>query len=257
MKYLLLIGLVMAGLVLVQFAQGQTVDQLIAKYAEARGGLDKLLGIKTIYMEGARQMMGNEVTVRVTKEQGKLSRTEFEMGAGNGFMLVTDKEGWNMFSMRSTTPTKLPDEAVAAQQTELDIAGPLINYAAKGHKAELIGKDTLNGVLCYKIKLTTDKGKDILYWLDAQSHLLVQSSVKVKGNFFGRSGDRTVTTSPSEGEMLTLYSDYQGVDGILFPHTINTKTPGSPQGGGTTNGSTTFDKIQLNIAIDAKLYKPE
>lgn len=258
MKYLLLIGMIVAGLVLVQFVQGQTVDLLINKYAEARGGIEKLLGIQSIYMEGARMMMGNEVTVKVTKEQGKLSRTEFEMGANNGFMIVTDKEGWNMFSMRSATPTKLPDEAVALQQTELDIAGPLINYTVKGHQAELMGKDTVNGVVCHKIKLTTANGKEIRYWLDAQTHLLVQSAIKTTGNFFGRSGDRTVATAPSEGDLITLYSDYQGVDSILFPHTIVTKMPGNIRGGGgTTDNSTTFDIIRLNIAVDPKLYKPE
>jgi hypothetical protein len=241
MKYLLLIGMIMAGLVLVQFAQGQTVDEVIDKYAYARGGLNKLLGIKSIYMEGARQMMGNEVTVKVTKEQGKLSRTEFEMGAGNGFMLITDKEGWSMFSMRSTTPTKLPDEAVAAQQTELDIAGPLINYSTKGHKAELVGKDAPDGVDCYKIKLTTASGKAIFYWIDASTYTLLQSSQTNKG----RNG--------AEMEVITLYKDYAAVDGIQFAHTIATKSTG----GGMMDGSTTFDKIQLNIAIDAKLYKPE
>jgi hypothetical protein len=258
MKYLLLIGMIMAGLVLVQFAQGQTVDLLIDKYAEARGGIEKLLGIRSIYMEGARMMMGNEVMVKVTKEQGKLSRTEFEMGANNGFMIVTDKEGWNMFSMRSATPTKLPDEALALQQSELDIVGPLINYTLKGHQAELMGKDTVHGVVCNKIRLTTANGKEIRYWLDAQTHLLVQSAIKTTGNFFGRSGDRTVVTAPSEGDLITLYSDYQGVEGILFPHTIVTRMPGNIRGGsGTTDNSTTFDTIQLNIVVDPKLYKPE
>jgi hypothetical protein len=249
MKYLLLFGMVLAGLVLVQFAQGQTVDELLDKYAAARGGLDKLSGIKSIYMEGARQMMGNEVTVKVTKEQGKLSRTEFEMGAGNGFMLITDKEGWNMFSMRSPTPTQLPEDAVKAQQTELDIAGPLVNCTAKGHKAELVGKEPLEGTDCYKIKLTTAQGKEVMYWLDAKSYLLLQSSVKRTG----RGG------AAAEGEMLTLYGDYKAVDGILFPHTIQNKMTGNTQGGGggMANGSTTFDKIELNGTVDAKLYKPE
>lgn len=256
MKYLLLIGLIMAGLVLAQFAQGQTIDEVIAKYANARGGLDKLLGIKSIYMEGAREMMGTEIMVKVTKEQGKLSRTDLEMDAGNGFLLITDKEGWNMFSMRSPTPAKMTDDAVANQQTELDIAGPLINYSAKGHKAELIGKELLEDISCYKIKLTTSAGNDILYWIDAETYLLIQSSVKVKGSFFGHRGDKTVNVStPSEADMLTLYSDYKAVGGILFPHTIISKMPGAPQGNGTN--TTTFDKMELNVSVDAKLYKPE
>lgn len=245
MKSLILFSLFIMFLVSVQFASGQTVDQIIDKYMAARGGREKLISITSIYMEGSREMMGNEVAVKVTKEQGKLSRTEFEMGGTNGFMLITQKEAWNFFPMRSPTPTKMPEQAVAGLQTELDIAGPLVDYVAKGHKAELIGKESMNDADCYKIKLTTSSGKEILYWIDASSYLLVQSSTK-------GSGRRAESTAPEE--MITLYKDYSAVDGIMFAHSIEVK---SPNGQGRAGGGTTFDKIELNKAVDAKLYKPE
>ncbi len=240
MKNLLIFGLMIVAMVLVQFAQAQTVDEIADKYAEARGGKDKLTAIKSIYMEGAGQMMGNEIAVKVIKEQGKLVRNEFETGAGNGYRIVTEKEGWSMFSMRSTTPSPMTPEAVAAQQTELDIAGPLVNYTAKGHKAELVGKEnTEAGIECFKIKLTSNTGRELNYWIDAKTYLLVQSSQKMSG----RNG--------TEVEALTLYSDYKAVDGILFPHTVESK------GQGPGGGSTTFDKVELNKPVDPKMYKPE
>jgi outer membrane lipoprotein-sorting protein len=240
MKNLLFFGLMIVAMVLVQFAQAQTVEEIADKYAEARGGKDKLLAIKTIYMEGAGQMMGNEIAVKVIKEQGKLSRSEFETGAGNGFRIVTEKEGWTMFSMRSTTPSAMPAEAVAAQQTELDIAGPLVDFNAKGHKAVLSGKENSgSGTECFKIKLTTSAGRETNYWIDAKTYLLVQSSQKMTG----RGG--------AETEAITLYSDYKAVDGVLFPHTVESK------GQGPGGGSTTFDKVELNKPVDAKMYKPE
>jgi hypothetical protein len=232
MKNLLIFGLMIVAMVLVQFTQAQTV--------EARGGKDKLTALKSIYMEGAGQMMGNEIAVKVIKEQGKLVRNEFETGAGNGFRIVTEKEGWSMFSMRSTTPSAMTPEAVAAQQTELDIAGPLVNFATKGHKAVLAGKEnTEAGTECFKIKLTTNTGKEINYWIDTKTYLLIQSSQKMTG----RNGTET--------ESVTLYSDYKAVDGILFPHTIESK------GQGPGGGSTTFDKVELNKPVDPKMYKPE
>ncbi len=245
MRNLLIIGLFIMALIMVQFVHAQTVEDVIRKYEEARGGKDKLNAIKSIYMEGAREMMGNEVTVKVTREQGKLSRTEFEMGSGHGFMLITDKEGWTMFSMRSTSPTALPAEAVTAMQTELDIAGPLVNYAAKGHKAELLGRDSANGLPCYKIKLTTSAGKEILFWIDIGNNLVQQSSQKSNG--MGGRG------AGAAGDVITYYRDYKAVDGIQIPHTIETKAPG----GGPNSGTTTFDKVELNVPVDAKLYKPE
>lgn len=249
MKTLIIFSLFILFLVSVQFASAQTVDEIIDKHLAARGGKQKLLAIKTIYMEGSREMMGNEVAVKVIKEQGKLSRTEFEMGGTNGFVLITEKEAWNFFPMRSPTPTKMPDDALPALQTELDIAGPLADYAAKGHKAELLGKDTADGIACYKIKLTTSAGRVIHYWIDADTYLLNQSASK--GGSFG-GGRRPDGKEPAE--VYTLFRDYKAVDGILFAHNIETKNPGGEGRGG---GGTTFDKIELNNPIDAKLYKPE
>ena len=252
MKSLILFSLFILFLVSVQFASAQTVDEIIDKYMAARGGKEKLLSIKTIYLEGSREMMGNEVAVKVTKEQGRLSRTEFEMGGTNGFMLVTDKEAWSFIPMRSPTPTKLPDEALAGMQTELDIAGPLVDYVAKGNKAELSGKETVDGVECFKIKLTTKAGKEINYWIDASTYLVTQSSTKGGGMFGGGGGRRAEGAAPAE--VITVYKDYKAVDGIMFPHSIETKNPAGP---GRTGGGTTFDKIELNKPVDAKLYKPE
>ncbi|MEP6674257.1 MAG: hypothetical protein ABJA78_03855 [Ferruginibacter sp.] len=237
MKNFLLLGLFVLMLVISQFAQAQTVDEVITKYENARGGKDKLNAVKSIYMEGSRQMMGNEITVRITKEQNKLSRTEFDMGSGTGYFLLTDKGGWSLIPMRSPDPTKMPDASLPALQSELDIAGPLVDYAAKGNKAELQGKEKINDADCFKIKLTTKAGTEIIYWIDVASNLLVQSSQKSQG---GRGG--------AEVEVKTTYKDYKDVDGIKFAHTIDVT--------GGFGGSTTFDKMELNKAVDPKLYKP-
>ena len=249
MKNLVLFGLLVLFLVAAQFTSAQTVDDIINKYIDARGGKDKLDSIKSIYMEGTREMMGNEIAVRVTKEQGKLSRTEFDLGGTTGFVLITDKEAWTYIPMRSPTPTKLPDDAVASMQTELDIPGPLVDYAAKGNKVELIGKDTLDGNENYKIKLTTATGKDIFFWIDSKTYLLTQTSQKGGGMFGGgrKNGN-------GDNETTVVYKDYGVVEGIQFPHTIETKMAGGNNAGG---GAATFDKIEINQPVDPKLYKPQ
>lgn len=250
MKTIVLLGLFILFLVSVQFVNAQTVDDVIDKYIAARGGKEKLASLKSIYMEGSREMMGNEVTVKITKEQGKLSRTEFEMAGTTGYMLLTDKEGWSLIPMRSPTPTKLPDEAIASMQVDLDIAGPLVDYSSKGHKAELVGKEDAEGASCFKIKLTTNTGQVINYWIDANTYLLVQSSAKGGGMFGG--GRRGGNNNGGEQEFYTLYKDYRQEGGIQFAHTIEMK---APNGGGRGSGGTTFDVIKVNEPVDPKLYK--
>jgi hypothetical protein len=134
---------------------------------------------------------------------------------------------------------------VAEMQTELDIAGPMVDYAAKGHKAELAGKEAVNGADCFKIKITTKASKEITYWIDATTYMMVQSSQKGGG---GMGGGRR---NGGDAETVVAYTDYKAVDGVLFAHTIEVKASG-PGG-----GSTTFDIVQLNKPVDAKLYKPE
>jgi hypothetical protein len=170
------------------------------------------------------------------------------MAGSTGYFLVTDKEAWTLIPMRSPTPTKMPDDALPAMQTETDITGPLVNYVAKGHKAELIGKDTVNGNMAYKIKLTTKAGKEINYWIDATTYLLTQSSSK-GGGMFG--GGRRQGGTGEPPEVFTLYKDYKEVAGVLFPHTIEMKTA---NGEGRGGGGTTFDLVEVNKPVDPKLY---
>lgn len=256
MKTLIAIGLFILFLVSAQFASAQTVDEVIEKYIAARGGKEKLNAINSIYMEGSREMMGNEVMVKITKVQGKLSRTEFEVGGTTGFNLVTEKGAWTYFPMRSPEPQKAEDSLLPAMQTDMDIAGPLVDYAAKGHKAELEGKENVGDISCYKIKLTTKAGKTITYWIQADNYLLLQSTPTgsgMSGRRRNTEGDKA-NQQANAGKTYILYKDYKAVDGVLFAHSIEMKTEG---GDGRSSGGTTFDKIEINKPVDEKLYKPE
>ena len=79
MKNIIIFVVFILALVIVQFANGQSVDDIIDQYITARGGKGKLASIKSLYMEGSREMMGNEVDVKVTKVDGKLSRVDFAL----------------------------------------------------------------------------------------------------------------------------------------------------------------------------------
>jgi len=235
-------------LIAVQFASGKTVDDIIEAYEAARGGKEKLAAIKTIYMEGNRKTGGNEIAVKITKEQGKLSRTAFETGEKNAVKLLTEKEGWNYYSAQMQQPEKITGQGVELWKTDLDIAGPLVDYPAKEHKVELLGKEMVGSNNCYKLKLIPTSGAAITYWIDTGSYLLLQSSV---------TADRIIATGGGNSQQpteITLYKDYKWVDGVLFPHTIETFNSAGENGNGS---SITFGKIEINQPVDGKLYHPE
>src|SRR5450432_1528798 len=191
MKNIVLFVVFILGLVFVQFANAQSVDEIINQYIIARGGNEKLSSIQSVYFEGTRQMMGNEVQVKVTRVDGKLNRVDFEIGGNSGYTIVTPDKGWTYVPMRSDKPEEIPAARLKTMQDQLDIAGALVNYAAKGYQATLKGKDTVNGKEAYKIQLTNAAGKDITYYIDTKTNLLIQTRQMSDGG--GRSGSGAPT----------------------------------------------------------------
>ncbi len=238
-KNIVLLVIFMLGFVFMQFAQAQSVDDIINKYIDAKGGKDKLNAIKSVYMEGSREMMGSEVAVKVTTVQGLLFRNDFEFGGTSGYTIVTPSQGWSFIPMRSQNVEIIPADRLKTMQGQLDIAGPLVDHIAKGNKVELQGKETVNGKEAHKIKMTLNSGKELTFFIDTQTNFLIQS--RQMSAAMGNNAPQ---------EMITNYSDYKSIDGIMFPQTIT--NPGI----GVTGGSTTFDTIIINKTIDESQYKP-
>ncbi len=237
----LFVVFILALVFFVQFANAQSVDDVINQYITARGGKDKLTSLKTLYLEGTRQMQGGEVQVKVTKVDGKLNRVDFEFGGNSGYTIVTPDKGWMYIPMRSDKAEEIPADRLKAQQDQLDIAGPLVNYTAKGYKATLAGKDTVNGKEAWKIILTDSSKKESTYMIDTKTNLLIQTKHEIDA---GRRNNNGPT------EVITDYSDYKDFDGVMFPQTITT------EGTGMGAGSMTFDTIKVNQPVDEKMYKP-
>ncbi|MEO8412396.1 MAG: outer membrane lipoprotein-sorting protein [Ginsengibacter sp.] len=240
MKNIVLLVVFILALVFAQFANGQSVDDIIDQYIAARGGKEKLTSIQSLYLEGTREMMGNEVQVKVTKVDGKLNRVDFEIGGNSGYTIITPDKGWTYIPMRSDKVDEIPAERLKTMQDQLDIAGPMVDYAAKGYQAVLQGKDTVKDKDVWKIQVTNNSGKDITYYIDTKTHLLVQSRQMSEAG--RRNGGPT--------EVITDFSDYKDFDGVMFPQTITT------EGTGMGAGAMTFDKIEVNKPVDEGLYKP-
>ena len=238
MKNIVVFVVFILALVFVQFAIGQSVDDIINQYITARGGKYKLLAIKSLYLEGTRQMNGNEVDLKVTKVDGKLNRVDFSVGGNDGYTIVTPDKGWTYIPMMSDKVNEIPGARLKSMQDQLDIAGALVDYAAKGYKATLQGKDTVNGKEAWKIQLTNAAGKNETFYIDTKTNLLIQTRQMVEGR------------NNMENEVITDYSDYKDVDGLMFAQTITT------EGTGMGAGSMMFDKIVINQPVDEKLYKP-
>jgi len=139
------------------------------------------------------------------------TRLEIPFQGQTAVQVYDGEAGWKLrpFLGRHEVEPFTPDELkIAADQQELD--GPLINYAAKGTKVEVMGGELVEGRGAYKLKLTLKNGDVRHLWVDAQTFL----DVKFEG------APRRV-----DGKMrqvVTYYRDYKPVDGLVIAHRLDT-----------------------------------
>ncbi|MFN8252286.1 MAG: hypothetical protein U0V75_10420 [Ferruginibacter sp.] len=236
MKSLIVFCLFLLSLVFVQFAQAQTVDEVIDKYINAIGGKEKLMAIKTIKMTGNLNVQGFDVGVVTTASHGVGVRTDISVpGMGEGFQIMTPTKGWGFMPFQGqTAPEEVGEDQVKAGQNSLDLQGPLLNYKEKGSTVELLGKEKAEGKDCFKLKLTNKFGKVTTIFIDATDYYRIKSV-------------STANINGEETEVETVYSDFKkDANGYVFAYAQT-----SPRG--TINYST----IEVNIAVDEKIFKPQ
>src|SRR5260370_32949967 len=117
-------------------ASAQTVDEVIAKNIQARGGLEKLKTVRTLrttvkFSEGSFRAEFRQEN----KRPGKV-REEFIVQGMAQIQAYDGKTGWQIspFSGRRD-PDLMSQDDMKSLIVDGDIDGPLVDYKEKGHKA--------------------------------------------------------------------------------------------------------------------------
>lgn len=215
-------------------APALTIDEVIAKNLEARGGKDKIAAVQSARFTGHMTMgEGMEAPLVLVWRRPNLVRMEFTIQGMTGVQAYDGKTGWAVMPFMGK---KDPEPMTADELKDVEdmgdlFEGPLFDYAAKGHQVELVGKEDVEGTPAYKLKLTKKNGDVVSMFLDADAFL----EIKTEGKSIRRGQE--VEFESSEG-------DYKEVGGILFPHSMEQKAKGSPHG-----STITIDKIELNVEL--------
>ncbi len=228
----------LAGATLVAPASSETVDEIIAKANDARGGLEKMRAVQSVRMKGRMTMgPGLEAPITIEMKRPKKARMEFTIQGMTGVQAYDGQQAWGIPPMGSQKPEPLPAEMAKDLDNQADIDGPLVDYKAKGHQVELVGKQKLEGGDAWKLKLTL-KGGDVRYiYLDALSHLEIRNEAK-----------RTIRGS--EVELENTIGDYKEVGGLLWPHSIQSGAKGRPE-----TQRFAFESIEVNPVIEDARFK--
>jgi outer membrane lipoprotein-sorting protein len=194
-----------------------TVDEIIAKNLQAKGGAEKWQSVKSVKMSGKMAAQGTEMPLTVYAMRPNFNRQEITMPAGKAIQAFDGTNAWMVNPMLGIdTPQVVPGPAADFARYSADFDGALINYKAKGTTIELVGKEQLEGKDVYHLKVTAKGGPLQHYLLDATSGLELRTSTDIA---LGNGQKQTLTSA---------MSNYKQVDGIMLPHTV-TQTAGDRQ----------------------------
>lgn len=238
MRHRLLTAVVLA-LVCALPASAQTVDEIIAKNIEAKGGLDRLAAIKTLRMTGTMTVgPGVEAPFVMEFKRPNQMRMDITVQGMTVTQAFNGKAGWMVNPMTGRTEAEsVPPEALKMMEEQADFDGPLVDYAAKGHAVQLVGKAQVGDAGTYQLRITFKNGDVRHYYLDAARYL----EVRVEGK---------ATVRGSEMETEGIIGDYREVAGVMFPHSMESAPKGSPQ-----KQKMTVTKVEVNPEIDDSRFQ--
>ena len=147
------------------------------------------------------------------------------------------KTGWQVSPFEGRRdPELLSQDDMKGLVVDADMDDPLVDYKQKGHKAELVGHDSVEGTDCYKIKLTLKNGDVRTYYLDTDSfmELKLEQQTAIRGAL---------------QESETYYGDYEEVNGVYYPFARE-----MGQRGDSNRSKVTVEKVEQNVPLDDALF---
>ncbi|MFY9553082.1 MAG: hypothetical protein WAV47_00030 [Blastocatellia bacterium] len=218
-------------------ASAQTVDELIKKNIDAKGGIQKIKAIKSVKVTARFIQQGLEIPIVIQQKRPNLTRMDMTFQGKSMVQAYDGSSGWKIDAFQgSSEPEKIAGDELKDAQEQADMDGALVDYKEKGHTVELIGKEDVEGTPAYKIKLTLKNGDVRNIFIDAENFLDLRVNAKRK-------------TPGGEIEIDQYLGNYKPVSGVLFAFSIETKVKGQ------TVNQITIDKAETDVAIDDSIFK--
>ena len=224
----------------------QTADEIIDNYFENTGGADNWRALTGMTNKATVSMQGMDIPLTIIQLKDGRSLVKMELQGKELVQMAYDgTDAWttNFMTMEAEKSDNEATENIKRESG--DFPDPFLDYGDKGYAVELLGKETVEGAECFKIKLTKKPklvdGEEVdnivFYFFDTENFvpIVVESEIK---------------TGQMKGQISRItFSDYQEVEGLYFPFSMSQGI--KDQGSQTFN----FSSIEVNPTIDDAIFK--
>src|SRR5213595_4129160 len=217
-----------------------TVDQLVAKNIEAKGGATALHDLQSLRLTGkllVQQGGQIELAYLQIKKRPDEVLTEASLQGMTQIQAYDGKEGWKVspFFGRKD-PERMSADDVKALIEDSEIDGALVEWQTKGSSVEYLGTEDVEGTLAHKLKVVRKNGDVSFVYLDPDHFLEF----------------RILTQRTRHGayeEVETDLGDYEKTAGVFIPTSIESGRKGDPD-----KRKIIIDKVEANVPVDDTIF---
>ncbi len=223
-----------------QEAKQMTVDQLVAKNVEAKGGAEALHALQSVKLTG--KMLVNEGQMELgysqTKKRPGAVRTEMSLQGMTMVQAFDGKEGWKISPFQGRKdPEKLSEDDTKSLIEDAEVDGALIDWKEKGSTVEYLGTEDVDGTQAHKLKVTRKNGDINYVFLDPDHFLEIRVTTQR-------------TEHGAQVETETDLSDYEKVSGVYLPLSVEAGRKGS-----SDKQKLILDKAEGNVPVEDKAFE--
>ncbi len=218
-----------------------TVDSLLQKNIDARGGAEKLAAIHSLRLEGRLLVDGGQLELRWLEIKSRPDHVRQEASL-QGLTSVSAWDGtdsWRVNPFRGRKdPERVPLEDSKGLLEQAAIDGVLVDAKTHGWPMRYLGTEDIDGTAAHKIQIDRPGGDLEYVWLDPDAFLEIR--------VVSRRTEHGVTV-----EAQTDYGDYEKIADVYFPLLIEF----GPKGGGDADrAKLLIEKAGANPTVDEALF---
>jgi hypothetical protein len=228
-----------ASVVFAQDKNQPTVDELVAKNMEAKGGATALHNLQTLRLSGKVLVRQGQVelTYLEIKKLPDEVRDEASVQGMTQIEASDGKEGWRVSPfLGRKDPERMSADDVKALIEDADIDETLVDWQSKGSTIEYLGTEDVDGTPAHKLKVVRKNGDVSFVYLDPDHFLEI----------------RVVTGRMRHGayeEVETDLGDYEKAGGVFVPTSIEFGRKGAPD-----KQKIIVDKVEANVPVDDAIF---
>ncbi len=183
-----------------------TGEKVIQDYLQAIGAA-KMASFHDVVTDAKLQLSGPEIQLQSWQKAGEKIAIEMKMNGQIISKRVYDGLAGNESGMAGAT-RKLEGKSLEDLKEQARFCKEATYLTNDAYKLSLIQIEEINGVNAYAVEVTRYDGKRTMEFYDMKSSLKLREITLDKG----------IDDAPVS--VITDFSDYKAVEGVLFPHTI-------------------------------------